>query len=55
MQVKEILRVKGNRLLSIEPSGRAADAVAAHGDAPLVDFFGKRARIQKPFQIAPHG
>ncbi len=28
MQVKEILRVKGNRLLSIEPSGRAADAVA---------------------------
>lgn len=28
MQVKEILRVKGNRLLSIEPSGRAVDAVA---------------------------
>lgn len=28
MQVKEILRVKGNRLLSIEPSGRTADAVA---------------------------
>jgi CBS domain-containing protein len=28
MQVKEILRVKGTRLLSIEPSGRAADAVA---------------------------
>jgi CBS domain-containing protein len=28
MQVKEILRVKGNRLLSVEPSGRAADAVA---------------------------
>ena len=27
MQVKEILRVKGNRLLSIEPSGRVADAV----------------------------
>ena len=27
MQVKEILRVKGNRLLSIEPSGLAADAV----------------------------
>src|SRR5216110_2752533 len=27
MQVKEILRVKGNRLLSIEPSGRAVDAV----------------------------
>lgn len=27
MQVKEILRVKGNRLLSIEPTGRAADAV----------------------------
>jgi len=28
MQVKEILRVKGNRLLSIDPAGRAADAVA---------------------------
>src|SRR3954470_20364200 len=28
MQVKGILRVKGNRLLSIEPSGRAVDAVA---------------------------
>jgi CBS domain-containing protein len=28
MQVKEILRVKGSRLLSIEPGGRAADAVA---------------------------
>ena len=28
MQVKEILRVKGSRLLSIEPSGRAVDAVA---------------------------
>ena len=28
MQVKEILRVKGSRLLSIESSGRAADAVA---------------------------
>jgi len=28
MQVKEILRVKGNRLLSIEPAGRAVDAVA---------------------------
>lgn len=27
MQVKEILRVKGNRLLGIEPGGRAADAV----------------------------
>ena len=28
MQVKEILRVKGNRLISIEPMGRAVDAVA---------------------------
>jgi len=28
MQVKEILRVKGNRLLSIEPGGRAVDAVS---------------------------
>jgi CBS domain-containing protein len=27
MQVREILRVKGNRLVSIDPSGRAADAV----------------------------
>src|SRR5688500_3548740 len=27
MQVQEILRVKGNRLLSIEPSGLASDAV----------------------------
>lgn len=28
MQVKEILRVKGSRLIGIEPSGRAVDAVA---------------------------
>ena len=28
MQVKEILRVKGNRLLTVEPGGRATDAVA---------------------------
>jgi CBS domain-containing protein len=28
MQVKEILRVKGSRLLSIEPTGRVADAAA---------------------------
>jgi CBS domain-containing protein len=28
MQVKEILRVKGSRLLSIEPAGKVADAVA---------------------------
>jgi CBS domain-containing protein len=27
MQVKEILRVKGNRLLSIEPTGQASEAV----------------------------
>jgi CBS domain-containing protein len=27
MRVKEILRVKGNRLLSVGPSGRAAEAV----------------------------
>ncbi|HVL36471.1 MAG TPA: CBS domain-containing protein [Burkholderiales bacterium] len=27
MQVKEILRVKGSRLLTIEPSGRATEAV----------------------------
>ena len=35
MQVKEILRVKGNRLLSIEPSGRAADAVLTMADQNL--------------------
>ena len=28
MQVKEILRVKGNRLLSVEPSSRASEAVS---------------------------
>ena len=28
MQVKEILRVKGNRLLSIEPAGRVVEAVS---------------------------
>ena len=28
MQVKEILRVKGSRLVSIEPSGRAAMGLA---------------------------
>lgn len=28
MQVKEILRVKGSRLLTIEPAGRGVDAVA---------------------------
>ena len=28
MQVKEILRVKGNRLLSVEPSGKVVDAVS---------------------------
>ena len=27
MQVQEILRVKGNRLLCIEPSGQATEAV----------------------------
>jgi CBS domain-containing protein len=35
MQVKEILRVKGNRLLSIEPSGRAVDAVFMMADQNL--------------------
>jgi CBS domain-containing protein len=35
MQVKEILRVKGNRLLSIEPAGRAADAVLTMADQNL--------------------
>jgi CBS domain-containing protein len=35
MQVKEILRVKGNRLLSIEPSGRAVDAVKTMADQNL--------------------
>jgi len=35
MQVKEILRVKGNRLLSIEPAGRAVDAVKTMADQNL--------------------
>ena len=35
MQVKEILRVKGNRLLSIDPGGRAADAVKTMADQNL--------------------
>jgi len=35
MQVKEILRVKGNRLISIEPGGRAADAVKTMADQNL--------------------
>ena len=35
MQVKEILRVKGNRLLTIEPSGRATDAVKTMADQNL--------------------
>jgi CBS domain-containing protein len=35
MQVKEILRVKGHRLLSIEPAGRAVDAVATMANENL--------------------
>jgi CBS domain-containing protein len=35
MQVKEILRVKGNRLLSIEPTGRAVDAVRTMAEQNL--------------------
>ena len=35
MQVKEILRVKGNRLISAEPSGRAVDAVKTMADQNL--------------------
>jgi len=35
MQVKEILRVKGNRLLSIEPGGRVVDAVKTMADQNL--------------------
>lgn len=35
MQVKEILRVKGNRLLTIEPSGRAVDAVRTMSEQNL--------------------
>jgi CBS domain-containing protein len=35
MQVKEILRVKGNRLLTIEPSGRAVDAVKTMSEQNL--------------------
>ena len=35
MQVKEILRVKGNRLLTIEPTGRATDAVKTMAEQNL--------------------
>ena len=35
MQVKEILRVKGNRLLSIDPGGRAVDAVKTMAEQNL--------------------
>ena len=35
MQVKEILRVKGNRLLSVDPSGRVADAVTTMAEENL--------------------
>ena len=35
MQVKEILRVKGSRLLSIEPNGRAVDAVKTMAEQNL--------------------
>lgn len=35
MQVKEILRVKGNRLLSIDPAGPAVDAVKTMADQNL--------------------
>ncbi|MGH8706182.1 MAG: CBS domain-containing protein [Burkholderiales bacterium] len=35
MQVKEILRVKGSRLISIEPGGRAVDAVKTMADQNL--------------------
>jgi CBS domain-containing protein len=35
MQVKEILRVKGNRLLTIEPAGRAVDAVRTMSEQNL--------------------
>jgi CBS domain-containing protein len=35
MQVKEILRVKGNRLISAEPNSRAVDAVKTMADQNL--------------------
>ena len=35
MQVKEILRVKGNRLISADPGGRAVDAVKTMADQNL--------------------
>jgi CBS domain-containing protein len=35
MQVKEILRVKGSRLLTIDPSGRATDAVKTMAEQNL--------------------
>ena len=35
MQVKEILRVKGNRLISAEPGDRAVDAVKTMAEQNL--------------------
>ena len=35
MQVKEILRVKGNRLISIDPGGSAVDAVKTMAEQNL--------------------
>jgi len=35
MQVKEILRVKGNRLITAEPAGRAVDAVKTMAEQNL--------------------
>ena len=35
MQVKEILRVKGNRLITAEPGGRAVDAVSTMAEQNL--------------------
>lgn len=35
MKVKEILRVKGNRLLSVEPGGKAVDAVKTMAEQNL--------------------
>ena len=45
MQV-EILRVKGNRLLSIDPAGRATDAVAT---------MAKENRLARRAGAGPHG
>ena len=53
MQVKEILRVKGNRLLSIEPAGRAADAVGTMAKENLGSLKVADIMVRNPVTAAP--